>query len=151
LVNKLVLANTPLAYTILAASDQKAQKSHQKVKEKEVCVSMPTARPLPRKFLTCLEEMQDQLRLIAQRARLALTEMETSTGPYRQVPVLLRDIEAGAYRIAFEMSALDIAESCDECPAAPPQMSAQVHLVLLADELERQAALARQRAGVRCT
>lgn len=111
---------------------------------------MPTARPLPRKFLTCLEEMQDQLRLIAQRARLALTEMETSTGPYRQVPVLLRDIEAGAYRIAFEMSALDIAESCDECPAAPPQMSAQDHLVLLADELERQAALARQRAGVRC-
>lgn len=146
-----MLANTPLAYTILADGDQKAQKSHQKVKEKEVCISMPTARPLPKKFLTCLEEMQDQLRLIAQRARLALTEMETSPGPYRQVHVLLRDIEAGAYRIAFEMSELDIAESCDECPAAPPQMSAQVHLVLLADELERQAALARQRAGVRCT
>lgn len=109
---------------------------------------MPTARPLPKKFMTCLEEAQDQLRFIAQRARLALSEMETHPGPYRQVHVLLRDIEAGAYRVAFELSELEIADTCDECPAAPPQTAAQVHLVLLADELERHAALARQRAGL---
>lgn len=105
---------------------------------------MPTARPLPKKFLTYLEEAQDQLRLIAQRARLALAEMETGPGPYRQVPIILRDIEAGAYRVAFELSELDVAASCDECPAAPPKTSAQIHLVILADELERQATLARQ-------
>ena len=94
---------------------------------------MPAARSLPRKYLTVLEDMQEQLRLLAQKARLALTELESSRPPYRQLPVLLRDIEAGAYKAALELSEIKVADDCDECPSAPAITSAQIHLYVLAE------------------
>lgn len=107
---------------------------------------MPAARPLPRKYLSYLEEVQEHLRLMAQKARLALTEIERGYGVQKQLPVLLRDIEAGAYRVALDLSEIQIASDCDECPAAPAATSAQIHLLVLAEELDRQAELARRHA-----
>ena len=108
---------------------------------------MPAAKSLPRKYLTTLEDAQEQLRLLAQKARLALSELESSRPPYRQLPVVLRDIEAGAYKVALELSEIKIATDCDECPSAPAITSAQIHLYVLAEELDRQAEIARERAG----
>lgn len=108
---------------------------------------MPAAKSLPRKYLTTLDDVQEQLRLMAQKARLALTELETGRAPCRQAPVLLRDIEAGAYRIALELSEIKVANDCDECPSAPSVTSAQIHLYVLAEELDRQATLAREKAN----
>lgn len=108
---------------------------------------MPIARAMPRKYLTVLDEAQEQLRLLGQRAQLALQEVETGRSPYRQLPVLLRDIETSAYKVAFELSQIEVAGDCDECPAAPAMTSAQIHLYVLADELDRQAMLAREKAN----
>ena len=108
---------------------------------------MPMARALPKKYLTILDESQEQLRLLAQRAQLALTEVETGRPPYRQLPVLLRDIETSAYKVAFELSQIKVANDCDQCPDAPAITSAQIHLYVLADELDRQAAIAREKAN----
>jgi len=109
-------------------------------------MTMPLARALPRKYMSSLEEAQEHLGLIAQRARVALSEVEHGRPPYQQTLVILRDIEASAYRVALELFQLEIASACDECPSAPPTTSAQIHLLVLAEEMERQAQLARQHA-----
>lgn len=110
---------------------------------------MPVARPLPKKFLASLEDAQANLRLMAQRARLALEEVETQRRPMPQTQTVLREIEAVAYRLALDISRLEVAGTCDICPSAPATTTAQAHLLVLASELERQAELARQWANAR--
>jgi hypothetical protein len=58
----------------------------------------------------------------------------------------LRDIESSAYRIALELAEMKVVDDCNGCPCAPSSLPSQVHLLVLADELERQALLARRRA-----
>lgn len=110
---------------------------------------MPAPRALPRKYLSLLEETQEQLRLMAQRARLALTELERNCPPYRQTPIVLRDIETDAYKAALALSEIQVAGTCDECPAAPSVTSTQIYLYTLADELEQHAQVVRSRAGLK--
>jgi hypothetical protein len=108
---------------------------------------MPTARVLPKKFLGALLEMQEELRLVAMKCKQATLEIEARLPPQHQsVRALLQEVESTAYRLAYELSQLRIAGTCDECPSAPPTTMAQAHLLVLADELERQAELARRRA-----
>lgn len=107
---------------------------------------MPAAYPLPRKYTGILGEAQNELRCIAQRARTALQEVEANEQPFELTRIILRDIESVAYRIALDLSGLEISGACDECPSAPPRTRAQAALIIMAAELERQAELARAHA-----
>ncbi len=107
---------------------------------------MPQAQPLPRKYLSRLEQARDELRRMALQARAALEEIEAQRRPFQQARSSLRDIEALAYRLALNLSELEVAGACDGCPSAPPTTQAQAQLLVLADVLERQAALAREHA-----
>jgi hypothetical protein len=108
---------------------------------------VPEAQKLPRKYLSQLQQAQEELRLLASQARTAYAHLTSPRGPTDGLRMLLREIESSSYRIALELSELKVVEDCSGCPCAPPRISAQVHLLVLADELERQAHLARQRAG----
>ena len=103
---------------------------------------MPSARVLPKKYLGTLEQTQEELRLIAQKCKRAIIEIEAKQASHH-LHSLLREVESTSYRLAFELSQLQIAGSCDGCPSAPPTTIAQAHLLVLADELERHAELAR--------
>lgn len=107
---------------------------------------MPHARPLPRKFMGILEEVQEDLRAMAQRARMALSEIEADERPFELSRVILRDTEALCYRIALDISQMHVAGNCDSCPSAPPSTESQAVLYVIADELERQAIFAREHA-----
>jgi hypothetical protein len=104
---------------------------------------MPQAYPLPKKYLSILESAQGELRCVAQRARTALGEVEAEEEPYELTRVILRDIEAIAYRIALDLAQLEIAGACDGCPSAPPTTQAEAILLVTAAELERLALHAR--------
>ena len=107
---------------------------------------MPTAHPLPKKYIGILGEAQTELRCIAQRARTALEEVEADEQPFELTRIILRDIESVAYRIALDLSGLEISGACDGCPSAPSSTRAQAALIVMASELERQAELARAHA-----
>lgn len=108
---------------------------------------MPIARVLPKKYLGALLDMQEELRLVAMKCKQATLEIEARLPPQHQsLRALLQEIESTAYRLAYDLSQLRIAGTCDDCPSAPPTTMAQAHLLVLADELERQAELARRRA-----
>ena len=107
---------------------------------------MPQPHPLPKKYLNILDGAQDELRCIAQRARTALEEVEADEQPFELARVILRDIEAIAYRIALDLSELEIAGNCDGCPSAPPSTQAEAILWVTAAELERLAVHARAHA-----
>ena len=107
---------------------------------------MPIAHPLPRKYMGMLDEIQKELRCMALRARTALSEVEAEEMPYELTRIILRDIESISYRIALDLSQLELSGSCDGCPSAPPTTRAQALLYVIADELERQALLARNHA-----
>ena len=104
---------------------------------------MPAANPLPRKYLSTLRTVQEELRLIAQKSRAALQEVEARRPPYTQTKGSLQDIETIAYRLAYELSQMQTAVSCDDCPSAPPTTTAQAHLLVLANTLTQQAEEAR--------
>jgi hypothetical protein len=104
---------------------------------------MPQAYPLPKKYLSMLEGVQQDLRCMAQRARMALGEVEADEAPFELTRVILRDIEAIAYRIALDLAQMEVAGACDGCPSAPPTTQAEVILLVTATELERLAATAR--------
>lgn len=108
---------------------------------------MPAATPLPRKHKASLLESEESLLYIAQRSRLALAELSTSPKALPKVESTLREIEAEAYRLALTLSRLSVAGNCDECPSAPAVTSLQAHVLVLANELERQADLIRQHAA----
>ena len=107
---------------------------------------MALAQPLPRKYLSQLQEIQSDLRILAHRARLIIEHLESPQRSTNRAHSLLQEIETDAYRIALEISEIKVADHCGSCPSAPPSTPAQVHLLVLADELDRQATLARQRA-----
>jgi len=69
--------------------------------------------------------------------------VESEEEPYQLARIILRDIEAEAYRLALELSTLEVTGSCDGCPSAPPTTEANVMLLVIAGELERQASIAR--------
>ena len=104
---------------------------------------MPTARPLPKKFLSQLEEAQGILKRIAYQSRSIIDDIQGVRSPSAQIQNTLREIETNAYRVALDLSLLDVAGTCDECPAAPPITKVQAHLLVLADQLEKQAMTAR--------
>jgi hypothetical protein len=107
---------------------------------------MPAATPLPRKHKASLQESEDSLMYIAHRSMLALEELSASPKSLPKVELTLREIQAEAYRLALTLSRLSVAGGCDECPSAPPMTTLQAHVLVLADELERQADLIRQQA-----
>ncbi|MFN8495678.1 MAG: hypothetical protein U0350_49255 [Caldilineaceae bacterium] len=108
---------------------------------------MSEPQRLPRKFLAQIRQAQDDLRLLAHQAGLVCEQLRNPRPAIDAARTLLREMEGNAYRIALELAELKVVEDCGGCPCAPPRISAQVHLLLLADELERQADLARQQAG----
>lgn len=108
---------------------------------------MSEPQRLPRKFLAQIRQAQDDLRLLAHQAGTVCEQLRSPRPAIDTVRTLLREMEGNAYRIALELAELKVVEDCGGCPCAPPRISAQVHLLVLADELERQADLARQRAG----
>ena len=108
---------------------------------------MSEAQRLPRKFMAQIREAQDDLRLLAQQAQAICEQLRAPRCSVDTVRNLLREMESKAYRIALALAELKMVDDCRGCPCAPPSISAQVHLLVLADELERQAELARQRAG----
>lgn len=110
---------------------------------------MPVARPLPKKFLANLEQTQEELRIIAQKSKVALAEVEAKRTPFAQTRAILQEIEATAYRLAYELASLRFAQDCNGCPLAPPATDAQVYLMVLAEQLEQQAEFARSRAQFR--
>lgn len=110
---------------------------------------MPVARPLPKKFLANLEQTQEELRIIAQKSKVALAEVEAKRTPFAQTRAILQEIEATAYRLAYELASLRFAQDCNGCPLAPPATDAQVYLMVLAEQLQQQAEFARSRAQFR--
>jgi hypothetical protein len=104
---------------------------------------MSVAVSLPRKYLSILVTTREELQVLARRARTALEEVESEDEPYQLARIILRDIEAEAYRLALELSTLEVTGSCDGCPSAPPTTEANVMLLVIAGELERQANIAR--------
>ena len=99
--------------------------------------------PLPKKYLMVLASAKEELQVLARRARTSLEEVEAEDEPYQLARIILRDIEAEAYRLALELSSLEVTGSCDGCPSAPPSTEANVMLLVIAGELERQASTAR--------
>ncbi|MBP8109514.1 MAG: hypothetical protein KAZ26_21425 [Caldilineaceae bacterium] len=107
---------------------------------------MASPNPIPRKYMNYLESVQDDLQRMAQKAKRALTDLRFDPIGRTASVHLLLEIEATAYRLALELSDIRIADDCDGCPAAPPTTIAQSYLLVMADELERQAVLARHQA-----
>lgn len=107
---------------------------------------MPKASPIPRKYITTIEEAQDDLRFIAHQARTVIEGIKANKLTSQQIHSLLQEIETKAYKVALELAAIEIADNCDMCPAAPPTTRAQAHLLVLANLLVREAGLARQAA-----
>ena len=107
---------------------------------------MPEPQRLPRKYLSQLLQVQEELRLLGQKAQLAHDRLSSSYHHCDSIEASIRDIESMAYRLALELAELKTADDCTGCPLAPSSVPAQVHLLVLADELERQALLARRRA-----
>ena len=87
---------------------------------------MPVARPLPKKFLANIEQTQEELRVIAQKSKVALAEVEAKRTPFAQTRAILQEIEAMAYRLAYELASLRFAQDCNGCALAPPATDAQV-------------------------
>lgn len=109
---------------------------------------MPTPKPLPRKYLSHLQEVQEDLQIIAARSRIALQEIERQPRPLSSVEVILREIESASYRLALALARIDVAADCDLCPAAPATTSLQAYMLVLASELEQKAEQMRQNARV---
>lgn len=107
---------------------------------------MTPPNPMPRKYRMLLDNTVNELQLIARKARSTLQDLETRKTPSLEARHILREMEAMAYKLALELSEIQTTEGCDGCPAAPPSVQARAHLIAMADELERQAALARAQA-----
>lgn len=104
---------------------------------------MAAAKPLPRKYLSILLTTQEELQTLARRARAALDALEGDQRCSLLTRMVLRDVETEAYRLALELAGLEVSGTCDGCPSAPPATESQALLLVLANELERQAAVAR--------
>lgn len=109
---------------------------------------MPTARALPKKYMSSLVETQESLRLLGQRTHRFLAEVEAHKQTPQRLQTFLQEIEATVYRLAYVLSEMKVAENCDECPLAPSTSVAKVHLLLLANDLEEKASLARMHANM---
>ena len=109
---------------------------------------MPEAMPLPRKYMSRLQEAQEDLQLMAIRSRVALQEVERHPRPLSTVEMTLREIESASYRLALILSQIEVAADCDLCPAAPPTTSLQAYMLVLASELEAKAEQMRINAGL---
>ena len=107
---------------------------------------MATPQRLPRKFLSYLRDARDNLRLLGQQIRFLIDRIESTDCTCETLQVNLREVESSVYRIALELAELKVTDDCSGCPVAPPSIPAQAHLLVLADELERQALLARHQA-----
>jgi hypothetical protein len=99
--------------------------------------------------MNVLVTTRGELQVLARRARSALEEVEAEEEPYQLARMILRDIEAEVYRLALELSMLEVTGSCDGCPSAPATTEANVTLLVIANELERQASIARSHVNGR--
>ena len=105
---------------------------------------MTNPQGLPRKYLTQIQQVQEELRTVAQKSRMVLEQLSNPRVALDSVLTTLREIESSAYRIALGLAELRFTDDCTGCPNAPASTPSMVYLMVLADELERQAHLARQ-------
>ena len=101
---------------------------------------MSNATRLPRKYLNTLEEASGSLRLIGQQAgqvRQFLTELDQRNTAAQLAGVLIRDIETSVLRVALALAQIKVADTCDNCPAAPAVTTQKITLVTAIGELER--------------
>lgn len=84
------------------------------------------------------------MRLIGQQAKQVRMDLESAGRAPSEALIYLREIEALAYRTAFDISELQVAGNCDTCPSAPPTTQSQVVLITLASELDQRAAYLRR-------
>lgn len=108
---------------------------------------MPDPQRLPRKYLSNIQQARDDLRFLAKQSRSVLEQLELQETSVEALLSTLREIESSAYRIALGLTELRVTDDCTGCPNAPASTPARIHLMVLADELERQANLARQMAS----
>ena len=107
---------------------------------------MPIPKPLPRKFMTILEEATGDLRVAGSRTQAVAAHFEGDKRIPAEVKIQLREIEATVYRAAFSLSQVQVAETCDGCSLAPALTSAQAHLFVMSNILTDQADLAHRMA-----
>lgn len=100
---------------------------------------MPTARPLPKKYLSTLNLAQEELNTIAKKSKTALLEVEARCSSLTITRTILQEIEALAYKIALELAQMQLARECDSCPSAPPTTKLQAHMFVIAGQLQRHA------------
>lgn len=108
---------------------------------------MSNPQRLPRKYLTQIQDAQTELRSLGQKVRTLLEKLEEPKAKSSTIIIPLKEVESSAYRIALALTELRVTDDCTGCPNAPASTPAQIHLMVLADELERQANLARQMAS----
>lgn len=96
---------------------------------------------LPKKYLATLKDAVEVLKLIAVKSRNNINRIKDNQKEFdtRAAVGLLSDIEAEAYRIALDLSELEVAGSCEQCPSAPVVTEADVRLELLTDQLRQLA------------
>lgn len=107
---------------------------------------MPIPKPLPRKFMTILEEVTGELKSAGLRTRAVAAHFEDNHRLSTEFGMQLREIEATVYRAAFSLSQVQVAETCDGCSLAPALTSAQAHLFAMSNILNDQADLAHRMA-----
>ena len=105
---------------------------------------MANATPVPRKFLNLLDEVQDVLRDIAGKIHKLVAELKETGGLPTHAVHQLKDIESEIYRTALNLSEIEVARDCKNCPAAPAVTPADAKLIVLTDALFKLAEYARK-------
>ncbi|MBX3001377.1 MAG: hypothetical protein KF893_22840 [Caldilineaceae bacterium] len=101
---------------------------------------MPAAHPLPRKHASAIRDSLDDLKCLAQRIGLLLTQLEDTERPSsRSLKSTLQEIQSDCYAVALRLSEIELAQNCDSCPCAPARTSTEIYLALLSQKLRQMA------------
>lgn len=100
---------------------------------------MPPARPIPRKYVSTVRQSLEDLDEIVEKAKSIRLQLAKHPPKIIDIRTVLHEIEIIAYRVALELSKMQIADSCENCPAAPAVTEADVRLTLLTDQLKQLA------------
>ena len=102
---------------------------------------------IPRKYLSVLSDSQSTLKGIAIRAHNMANELQRKGDAWTGTVITqLRDIEAEAYRVALDLTDIEVASGCHNCPAAPIVTESDLRLGLLSERLQQLVDFARSAA-----